>query len=384
MSYEPLIARSLFASEHEDFRASVRRFFEEECVPHHERWEDQQFVDRSAWRRAGELGFLCVTMPEQYGGAGVDRLYSIVLMEEQARAGLSGPGWGLHSDIVANYINKFGTAEQKTKWLPPMARGEVITAIAMTEPGTGSDLQAVQTYAEEDGDELVISGSKIFITNGYNCDMAIVVCKTGDRAGGAKNVTLVIVEADRPGFTKGKPLKKVGMRAQDTCELYFDKVRVPKTNVLGGYGAGFGLLMTELAWERLQIAIAAVCGCEYVLEKTIEYVKGRKVFGRTVASYQNTRFKLAEMKSETQIARVFVDKCIELEMQRKLSVAAAAAAKYWCSDLQGKINDECVQLHGGYGYMLEYPVARAWVDSRAQRIYGGTNEIMKELISRTI
>ncbi len=384
MSYEPLIARSLFSSEHEDFRSSVRRFFEEECVPHHARWEDQQFVDRSAWQRAGELGFLCVTMPEQYGGAGVDRLYSIVLMEEQARAGLSGPGWGLHSDIVANYINKFGNAEQKTKWLPPMARGEIITAIAMTEPGTGSDLQAVQTYAEEDGDELVITGSKIFITNGYNCDMAIVVCKTGDRAGGAKNVTLVLVEADRPGFTKGKPLKKVGMHAQDTCELYFDKVRVPKANVLGGFGAGFGLLMTELAWERLQIAIAAVCGCEYVLEKTIEYVKGRKVFGRTGASYQNTRFKLAEMKSETQIARVFVDKCIELEMQRKLSVAAAAAAKYWCSDLQGKINDECVQLHGGYGYMLDYPVARAWVDSRAQRIYGGTNEIMKELISRTI
>ncbi|MDR3418799.1 MAG: acyl-CoA dehydrogenase family protein [Nevskia sp.] len=384
MSTLDLIPRTLFSSEHEDFRLSFRRFLEEEVAPRHDKWEEQQYVDRDIWKRAGELGFLCVTMPEEYGGAGADRLYSIVLMEEQTRLGLSGPGWALHSEIVANYINRFGTREQKQKWLPPMVRGEVITAIAMTEPGTGSDLQAVKTYAAEEGDELVITGSKIFITNGYNSDLAIVVCKTGDREGGAKSVTLVLVEADRPGFTKGKPLKKMGMKAQDTCELFFDGVRVPKSNVLGGMGNGFGLLMKELAWERLQIAIGAVCGCEYVLEKTIEYVKDRKVFGRTVASYQNTRFKLAEMKSEAQIARVFVDRCIELELQGKLNVAAAAAAKYWCSDIQGRINDECVQLHGGYGYMLDYPVARAYVDSRAQRIYGGTNEIMKELISRTI
>jgi acyl-CoA dehydrogenase len=379
-----LIPRTLFSPEHEDFRKSYRRFLQEEVAPRHDHWEEQQFVDRDIWKRAGELGFLCVTMPEEYGGAGADRLYSIVLMEEQTRAGLSGPGWALHSEIVANYINRFGSREQKAQWLPKMVSGETITAIAMTEPGTGSDLQAVKTYAEEDGDDLLISGSKIFITNGYTSDLVIVVCKTGDREGGAKNVTLVLVEAGRPGFTKGKPLKKVGMKAQDTCELFFDKVRVPKSNVLGGVGAGFGLLMKELAWERLQIAIGAVCGCEYVLDKTIEYVKQRSVFGRPVASYQNTRFKLAEMKSEAQIARVYVDRCIELELQGKLGVAAAAAAKYWCTEVQGRINDECVQLHGGYGYMLDYPVAKAYVDSRAQRIYGGTNEIMKELISRTL
>ncbi|HEY9544953.1 MAG TPA: acyl-CoA dehydrogenase family protein [Solimonas sp.] len=379
-----MIPRTLFSSEHEDFRASLRRFLEDECVPQNERWEEQQFVDRAAWLRAGELGFLCVTMPEQYGGAGVDRRYSVVLMEEQGRAGLSGPGWSLHSDIVANYINGFGTHEQKLQWLPPMARGEVITAIAMTEPSTGSDLQAVRTYAQEDGDDLIINGSKIFITNGYNCDMAIVVCKTGDRDGGAKSISLVIIEADRPGFSKGKPLKKMGMKGQDTCELFFENVRVPKTNILGAPGMGFAMLMKELAWERLQIAIGAVCGIEYALKTTIEYVKQRQVFGRAVASYQNTRFKLAEMKAEGQIAQVYVDRCIELVLENKLSPAAAAAAKYWCSDVQGRIVDECVQLHGGYGFMMDYPIARAYCDSRAQRIYGGTNEIMKELISRTL
>ncbi|NGY04272.1 acyl-CoA dehydrogenase [Solimonas terrae] len=379
-----MIPRTLFSSEHEDFRSSFRRFLEDECVPQNERWEEQQFVDRAAWQRAGELGFLCVTMPEEFGGAGVDRRYSVILMEEQGRAGLSGPGWGLHSDIVANYINSFGTREQKLKWLPPMARGEVITAIAMTEPGTGSDLQAVKTWAQDDGDDLIINGSKIFITNGYNCDMAIVVCKTGDRDGGAKSISLVMIEADRPGFSKGKPLKKMGMKGQDTCELFFENVRVPKANILGAPGMGFAMLMKELAWERLQIAIGAVCGIEYVLKTTIDYVKQRQVFGRAVASYQNTRFKLAEMKTEGQIAQVYVDRCIELMLENKLSPAAAAAAKYWCSDVQGRIVDECVQLHGGYGFMMDYPIARAYCDSRAQRIYGGTNEIMKELISRTL
>jgi alkylation response protein AidB-like acyl-CoA dehydrogenase len=379
-----LIPRTLFGPEHEAFRASFRRFLERECVPLTEKWDKQQYVDRELWQRAGELGFLCVTMPEQYGGAGVDRLYSVLLMEEQALSGVSGPGWSLHSDIVANYIHKFGDEAQKQRWLPPMARGELISAIAMTEPGTGSDLQAVTTFAAEDGDDLIIDGSKIFITNGYMSDLVVVVCKTGSRERGHRNISLVVVEADRPGFTKGKPLNKVGMKSQDTCELFFNAVRVPKKNVLGGMGNGFKLLMQELAWERLQIAISAVSGCEYVIDKTLEYVKERQVFGRTVGSFQNTRFKLAEMKSKAQMARIFVDRCIELELKHELSPAAAASAKYVCSELQGEVNDECVQLHGGYGYMLDYAVARAFVDGRAQRIYGGSNEIMKELVARTM
>jgi acyl-CoA dehydrogenase len=379
-----LIPRTLFQPEHAEFRANFRRFLDRECAPHRERWESQQFVDREVWKRAGELGYLCVSMPEQYGGAGVDRLYSVVLIEEQALAGVSGPGWSLHSEIVAHYINHFGSEAQKRRWLPPMARGEIITAIAMTEPGTGSDLQSITTFAAEDGDDLVIDGSKIFITNGYTSDLVVVVCKTGSRERDHRNISLVVVEADRPGFTKGKPLNKMGMKSQDTCELFFQGVRVPKSNVLGGLGEGFKLLMQELSWERLQIAIGAVAACEFILGKTIEYVNERKVFGRNVSSYQNTRFKLAELKAQTQIARVFVDRCIELELKHELSPAAAASAKYWCTELQGRVADECVQLHGGYGYMLDYPVARAFVDGRAQRIYGGTNEIMKELISRTI
>lgn len=379
-----MIPRTLYGPEHEDFRQSFRRFLQDECAPQNERWEEQQYVDRDNWKRAGELGFLCVTMPEEYGGAGVDRRFAVILMEEQARAGLSGPGWSLHSDIVANYLLNFGNKAQKEKYLPPMARGELIGAIAMTEPGTGSDLQAIKTYAIEDGDDYIVNGSKIFITNGYNCDLAVVAVKTGDKAGGAKNVSLLIMEASMPGFTKGKPLKKVGMKAQDTCELFFDNVRVPKANLLGQPGMGFIMLMKELAWERLMIAITAVAGCEYALEHTIKYVKERNVFGKPVAAFQNTRFKLAEMKAETAIARVFVDRCIELALENKLTVDAAAAAKYWCSDLQGKVNDECVQLHGGYGFILDYPIARAFCDARAQRIYGGTNEIMKELISRTL
>ena len=379
-----MMPRTLFTAEHEDFRNSFRRFLQDEVAPRHEQWESQQYVDRDIWKRAGELGFLCVTMPEEYGGAGVDRLFSVILMEEQARMGLSGPGWSLHSDIVANYIMNFGSTEQKARWLPPMASGDIIGAIAMTEPGTGSDLQSIKTTAVEDGEDYIVNGSKIFITNGYNSDLAVVVVKTGDKNGGARDISLLLMEANSPGFTKGKPLNKIGMKAQDTCELFFDNVRVPKANLLGAAGMGFGMLMKELAWERLIIAITAVSGCEFALEHTIRYTKERSVFGKPVAAYQNTRFKLAEMKAETQIARVFVDRCIELMLDNQLSVAAAATAKYWCSDLQGKVNDECVQLHGGYGYILDYPIARAYIDSRAQRIYGGSNEIMKELISRTL
>ena len=301
-----------------------------------------------------------------------------------ARAGATGIGWPLHSEIVAHYINNFGSDEQKAMWLPKMASGETVTAIAMTEPGTGSDLQGVKTRAVADGDDYVINGSKIFITNGYLCDLVVVVAKTGDSGEGAKDISLILVEADRAGFTKGKPLKKVGMHAQDTCELFFENVRVPKSNLLGREGMGFIMLMQELAWERLIIAITSIAGAEAVLEQTQEYTRSRKVFGKPVAGFQNTRFKLAELKTELAIGRVFVDRCIEQVTKKKLGVDDAAMAKYWTSDLMCKVIDECVQLHGGYGYMMEYPVARAWIDARAQRIYGGTNEIMKELIARTL
>ena len=379
-----MIPRTLFSAEHHDFRKTVARFFADEIVPHRERWEAQQHIDRPVWNRAGELGLLCTTMPEEFGGAGTDILYSVILMEEQAHAGDSGVGFALHSDIVAPYINNMGSREQKARWLPKMASGELVAAIAMTEPGTGSDLQAVKTTAVSDGDDYIINGSKIFITNGYLCDIAIVVVRTGNTGEGGKDLSLVVVEADRPGFTKGRPLKKVGMHAQDTCELFFDNVRVPKANRLGAEGMGFIMLMQELAWERLIIAITSVAGAEYALKHTLDYVRNRKVFGKPVAHYQNTRFKLAEIKAQIAIARVYVDRCIEMQLKKKLGVDDAATAKYWTSDLQCKVIDECLQLHGGYGYMAEYPIARAWADSRVQRIYGGTNEIMKELIARTL
>ncbi|MGH8453777.1 MAG: acyl-CoA dehydrogenase family protein, partial [Nevskiales bacterium] len=281
-------------------------------------------------------------------------------------------------------ILHYGSDEQKRRWLPRLATGELIGAIAMSEPGTGSDLQSVRTTAVPDGDDLVINGSKIFITNGYLSDLVVVVVRTGNSGEGSKDISLVVIEADRPGFTKGKPLKKVGMHSQDTCELFFKDVRVPKSNLLGHPGMGFVMLMQELAWERLMIAITSIAGAEASLKHTLEYTRSRKVFGKPVAAYQNSRFKLAEMKAELAIGRVYVDKCIELVLKKKLGVDDAATAKYWTSDLMCRVIDECVQLHGGYGYMLEYPIARAWIDSRAQRIYGGTNEIMKELIARTL
>ena len=380
-----MIPRTLFSAEHEDFRKTVKRFFAEEVVPHREAWEAQRHVDRKLWNKAGELGLLCATMPEEFGGLGVDRLYSVILMEEQSYAGDSGVGFSLHSDIVANYLNNFGTPEQKQEWLPRMATGEIVGAIAMTEPGTGSDLQSVKTTAVLDGDHYLLNGSKIFITNGYLSDLVVVVAKTGNSGEGAKDISLLLVDAKSEGFTKGQPLKKVGMHAQDTCELFFKDVRVPKKNLLGPReGMGFVMLMQELAWERLMIAITSIAGAEAALKHTLDYTKGRKVFGKPVAAYQNTRFKLAEMKAELAIGRVYIDRCIELTLKKKLGVDDAATAKYWASDLMCKVIDECVQLHGGYGYMLEYPIARAWIDARAQRIYGGTNEIMKELIARTM
>ena len=379
-----MLPRNLFNAEHEAFRETVRKFYAKEVVPNIEKYEQQQHVDRELWNKAGTMGLLCATMPEAYGGSGVDRLYSMILIEEQAYAMDSSTGFSLHSDIVANYINNFGNEAQKHYWLTRMASGETVTAIAMTEPGTGSDLQAVRTTAVLDGDDYIINGSKIFITNGYLCDMAIVVCKTGNNEKGSANLSLIIVEADRTGFSKGKPLNKIGMKGQDTCELFFDHVRVPKENLLGMEGMGFMMLMKELAWERMLVAIICQAGAEAALAHTVQYTKERKAFGKTVSSFQNTRFKLAELRTEIDFCRAYLDRCMQLQLEENLGIDAAAAAKYKISEMFSKVVDECLQLHGGYGYMLEYPIARAYLDNRANRIYAGTNEIMKELISRSL
>lgn len=379
-----MLPSQLFNAEHEAFRDTVRKFYTQEVIPNTEKYEQQQHVDRDLWTKAGHLGLLCATMPEAYGGSGVDRLYSMILIEEQAYAMDSATGFSLHSDIVANYILNFGNEAQKQHWLPKMATGEVVTAIAMTEPGTGSDLQAVKTTAVLEGDEYVINGSKIFITNGYLCDMAIVVCKTGHSEKGSANLSLIMVEADRVGFSKGKPLHKIGMKGQDTCELFFDNVRVPKQNLLGAEGMGFMMLMKELAWERMLVAIICQAGAEAAFAHTVKYTKERQAFGKSISSFQNTRFKLAELRTEIDFCRTYLDRCMQLQLSENLGVDAAAAAKYKISEMFSKVVDECLQLHGGYGYMLEYPIARAYIDNRANRIYAGTNEIMKELISRTL
>ena len=381
-----MIERTLFNNDHEAFRDAFRRFMEKEIAPFHEAWEEQGYVDREVWRKAGENGFLCMTMPEAYGGSGADRLYAVAQMEELARGGYSGIGFGLHSEIVAPYILHYGTEAQKQKYLPLLASGEMVGAIAMSEPAAGSDLQGVKTTAikSADGSHYVLNGSKTFITNGWHADLVVVVAKT-DPSAGAKGTSLFLIERGMPGFEKGKRLKKLGMKAQDTSELFFDNVKVPAENLLGGAafeGRGFICLMEQLPWERVQIAISAVAAAQAAIDWTVQYVKDRKVFGQPVASYQNTRYTLAELQTEVQVARVFVDKCCELVVKGELDTATASMAKYWCSDLQCKVMDECVQLHGGYGYMWEYPITRAYADARVQRIYGGTNEIMKEVISR--
>ncbi len=382
-----MIDRTLFSPEHEAFRDSFRRFMDKEIAPFHAQWEEQGCVDRAVWNKAGDNGFLCMTMPEAHGGAGADKLYSIVQMEELSRAGFSGIGYSLHSEIVAPYIAHYGTPAQKARYLPRMANGEMIGAIAMSEPAAGSDLQGIKTTAtvQPDGSYL-LKGSKTFITNGWHADLVIVVAKTNPAAG-AKGTSLLLVERGMPGFSVGKRLNKLGLKAQDTSELFFDDVRVPAENLLGGAALenrGFICLMEQLPWERLQIAIGAVAAAQAAIGWTLDYVKERKVFGQAVATFQNTRYKLAEMQTEVQVASVFVDKCTELLLQDKLDTATASMAKYWCSDLQCKVMDECVQLFGGYGYMWEYPITRAYADARVQRIYGGTNEIMKEVISRSM
>ena len=382
-----MIDRTLFTPDHEAFRDSFRRFMVKEIAPHHADWEEQGYVDRAVWNKAGENGFLCMTMPEEHGGAGADKLYSVIQMEELSRAGFSGIGYGLHSEIVAPYLLHYGTPEQKARYLPKLANGEMIGAIAMSEPAAGSDLQGIKSSAIKQGDgSYLLNGSKTFITNGWHADLIIVVAKTNPAAG-AKGTSLLLVERGMPGFSVGKRLKKLGLKAQDTSELFFDNVKVPATNLLGGAlqeNRGFICLMEQLPWERLQIAIGAIAAAQAAIDWTVTYVKDRKVFGQPVASFQNTRFTLAELQTQVQIGQVFVDKCTELLMQDKLDTATASMAKYWCSDLQCKVMDECVQLFGGYGFMWEYPITRAYADARVQRIYGGTNEIMKEVITRAM
>jgi acyl-CoA dehydrogenase len=378
-----VIPRTLFAPEHETFRDSVRRFMRDEVAPHDERWQKQGYADRDVWLKAGANGFLCPSMPPEYGGAGADKLYSMALIEEQARANNSTLGFGLHSEIVAPYLLAYGTEALKKSYLPKMASGEMIGAIAMSEPGAGSDLQAVKTTAVKKQDRYVVNGAKTFITNGWNCDLVIVVAKT-DPAKGAKGTSLVVVDTSMKGFSKGKRLEKIGLKGQDTAELFFDNVEVPAQNLLGQENNGFIYLMQELPWERMQIAIGAVAKSEAALEWTRTYVSERKAFGKPVAGFQNTRFKLAELVTEVQVARVFVDRCMEMLLSKTLTPEIAAMAKYWVTDLECKVMDECLQLHGGYGYMWEFPIARAYVDARVQRIYGGTNEIMKEVISRSL
>lgn len=378
-----MIPRSIFNSDHEAFRDMVVKFLEKEAVPFHAQWEEDGQIDRALWNKAGEQGMLCPCLPEQYGGVGADYLYSAIVMEEISRLGLTGIGFGLHTDIVAPYIEHYGSEEMKQKYLPKMVTGELVGAIAMTEPGAGSDLQGVRTTAVRDGDHYVINGSKTFITNGQHADIVIVVAKT-DPAAGAKGTSLIIVEAGTPGFTKGRNLHKVGMKAQDTSELFFQDVRVPVSNCLGKEGMGFIYLMQELPQERLGIAVNGIAMAEGALKLTLDYVKERKAFGKHIADFQNTQFKLAELHSKVMQGRVFVDRCLELHMQKRLDVPTAAAAKYMMTDLQCEVIDECVQLHGGYGYMWEYPIARMWADARVQRIYGGTNEIMKTIIARAV
>jgi alkylation response protein AidB-like acyl-CoA dehydrogenase len=378
-----MIERTLFQEEHNNFRETVRRFMEREVAPHHAQWERDGIVPRDLWLKAGAEGLLCCTVPEKYGGLGLDYLFDVVVFEELWRIGASGPGFLIHTDLVATYILSFGTEAQKQCWLPKMVQGEAIGSLGMTEPHAGSDLKAIRTRAVRDGDEFIINGQKVFISNGQLCDVVVLACKT-DSAAGAKGITLFLVEGDRPGFTRGRNLEKLGMHAQDTSELFFEEVRVPASNILGREGGGFAHMMTKLAQERLAQAIRSAMVTETVLEWTVDYTSKREAFGQTLADFQNTQFKLAELKSEATVARVFTDKCIELFMAGKLDPVDAAMAKMHTSNLHCRAVDECLQLFGGWGYMWEYPIARAYADARIVKIAGGSIEVMKTIIARQL
>lgn len=377
--------RRLFSPEHEIFRQTVRSFIENEMVPHHADWEKAQRVPRAVWQKAGDAGMLCCDLPEHYGGFGADWLYNIVVIEELAYAGMTGPGFMIHSEMVAPYILAWAPEELKQTWLPRMVTGSAIGAVAMTEPGAGSDLKAIRTRAElsEDGRHYIINGQKTYISNGQNCDFVLLACKT-DPAAGAKGVSIILVPVDTPGFQRGRNLEKIGLKAQDTSELFFEDVRVPVTNRLGDEGGGFKMLMTKLAQERLVQAVRSICVCEAAIRWTVDYTRDRQAFGGTIADFQNTQFVLAQLDAETTALRVFTDRCIAAHLKGELSGVDAAKVKLLVTDLHNKVVNECLQFFGGYGYMVEYPIARAFIDARIARIAGGASEVMKQIIGRDL
>jgi len=378
-----MIPRTVYAEEHEIFRAAVRRFVDKEIVPHHAQWERDGQVSREVWLAAGAAGLLCPFVPEAYGGPGGDFLHVAVVAEELARAEASGPAFHLHSGIVAPYLIHYGSEAQKQTWLPRMCSGEVIGAIAMTEPGAGSDLQGIRTHAEPDGDGWLLNGQKTFISNGQLADLVITVCKT-DRDAGARGMSLMLVARGDAGFSRGRRLEKVGWKAQDTSELFFENVRLGPERLLGEPNRGFHYLMQQLAQERLIIAVRAAATIDTALEQTVAYTRDRQAFGKPLLGFQNTRFKLAEVKTQAVVVRTFVDRCLELHMAGALDANDAAMAKLFSTETVGRVLDECLQLHGGYGYMWDFPIARAWAGQRITRIAGGSSEIMKEIISRTL
>lgn len=374
--------RNIFDSDHDAFRDTVRSFCEKEIAPHHDEWEKVGIVPREIWTKAGDLGLLGFMMPEEYGGGGVtDFRYNAILQEEVTRIGASGIGFVIQTDLVSTYLLSHATDEQKARWFPKFCSGELITAIAMTEPGTGSDLQGIKTTAVKDGDHYVVNGSKTFITNGINADLVLVVCQT-DPSAGALGFSIIVLERGMEGFERGRNLDKIGLKAQDTAELFFDNVRVPASNLLGEEGKGFIYLMEKLPQERMSISVVAAAASRRMIEMTLEYVKERKAFGKPIGSFQNSRFTLAELHTEASIGQVFVDESILRLNAGTLTVEDAAMGKWWTTELQKRVADQCLQLHGGYGYMTEYPISKAYLDTRIQTIYGGTTEIMKEIVGR--
>ncbi|WP_262904323.1 acyl-CoA dehydrogenase family protein [Christiangramia sediminis] len=377
-----LIDREIYSSEeHKMTRKMIQDFIKGEMIDQVDEWEKNGMVSREIWERAGELGLLCIDMPEEYGGGGMDFSFSALFIEELAKKGITGPGFSLHSDVIAPYLLKYGTEAQKQKYLPQMASGKMITSLGMTEPDCGSDLQAIKTKAEDKGDHYLVNGQKTFITNGYMSDMSLVAVKTNNGTE-KEGVSLLLIESESEGFEKGVPFKKIGMKSQDTCELFFDDVIVPKENLLGEESSGFKIMMTELARERLIVALNAIGGAEGALQQTIEYTSTRTAFKQPIAGFQNTQFKLAECATQLQIHQAFLDRCTQLLSKHKLTAESASMAKYSATDMHNKVVDECLQLFGGYGYMWDYPIARMYADNRVARIYAGTNEIMKILIAR--
>ncbi|WP_018990672.1 acyl-CoA dehydrogenase family protein [Aromatoleum toluclasticum] len=378
-----MIHRSLFREEHDLFRESVRKFIEREIKPYNRQWEEDGIVPRELWRKAGELGLLCCSVPEQYGGLGLDYLFDVVVIEEMARSGYTGPGFMIHTDLVATYIRSFGSEAQRREWLPRMVKGEAIGALGMTEPHAGSDLKNIRTRARRDGDDFVINGQKVFISNGQLCDVLVLAAQTSSEAG-PTGISLFLVDTKLPGFVRGKNLDKLGMKAQDTSELFFEDLRVPASSMLGGEGEGFPLMMTKLAQERLAQAVRSAALSEAVIEWTVDYTSQRNAFGKTIADFQNTQFKLAELKTDSVVGRVFTDRCIELFMKDQLDSIDAAMAKMYMSNLHCRVVDECLQFFGGWGYMWEYPIARAYADARIVKIAGGAIEVMKHIIGRSL